>query len=1537
MSKVPEQYAAIIRQNGDNPDDFVWDESSQQAIHASQAPSMGVGESITQVLRNIGGGAAQGLSDVAGYAGRLSKYALDPGSRQIGQTLRDVSGWGNERIKEDVYQDPRSEATTARRLLMHDLPSGLGQLTTTAIPAALTGPAAPIVGGMLGGAQMGEDTARQEESRQKRMGEQPNDTKTLAKSLAVAGLGGLVDAIFGAGSLGRLLGHGTGESVAKVAGKEFVKGAGTEAAQQGLQDAVVEGEVDAGKMGAAGLVGGILQGGMGAMAKNSGTPPELPTSEGKPPLNINMDPAKAAEEYNATHPDKPVPPRFSDVDIQTIINAPEWKPPGADAVDKAIQQAKATKITLTPERINTLASAFDGTETSKAKVNDALKSMYLEDRRVMGPKDAEEAAQNITKNLPKEIQDTTKQLAEVEKGITQVKELKAKVEAQTDFAAGDKWKIQGQYDTVLQQLEAMRAKLHTDLTSKMPEPQMAVDIPRGQGPTGARVGYSEKGMRYDLANQELSQTLPTQGLPIGDLNPTTPPDTQKSLSVREYLKQQASKQNQGLEGEQRPPFAEAGKVNTPPTPEGEGVINEQLKLTADEKSSKAATLLTPELANVDVPQGLETVSTPHGTVVFNPKKVSRKSVEVAGSGEVFDAKLLGMSGGETQGDKIVTTDMGGQKNVLAEVAQTPEAVDTAKKAQQKAAPGSEQEIRSPEEVVKNREEERHAGDVLPPEDKTYYFGADISKPLKALEKKVGMKFTPLAMLHEATKSVGDKMAAESAAGAYFRSKAESLLTKERRLANTQLQEWHKIKNELKDPRLVKWLNDTMDKGVDDYTGLPQSLVNVAKKVRTLTRQLHAIQTSEGVYVEETKNGKRTYRPPQDIESYFMFGMSPEVWRAADEGGKKWEEYKKNWLDNWKTHKDPKSPGWETEALAALNDTVGTLAGGRFEGGEPLFNAVRKAHGIPLPREWRSNDIYGSAVKYIQRWAKDIAWGTEVQNDPILRTYFGIRQDAKGVMHPDALNFDPNSKEWELAKREGEKVGADWVDEYGDGESAPINVLTNKSHKQTLIASFTGRPLGGVTTGDKVVEAANQIASAAMMQTFTGIRDVGQNVAGTFDYVKFSEIAPWFKGFVHAISDIPGGIARVKREGGMTDHPIVTEAAGVLSDAAYKTANSIRKFTLRNGLEEFSKSLAWHVFNETVLHQSKGGKLSPLVMEFGGNTTGKSKEQIAAEVANTLVNKINPDFTWRNLSASMVPQNKKFLGAMTGLMRWSVAKYNNWYSDVWRPFTQGHPDRLIRSLLVGSVATVAMQELINWLRQTKPANLTYKEWMNLPDGKKLDEFAPMFFAYHQAQGTFGILGDVAQFGANVYAGKPIARPDIRPQMPAALMLTDFLNTTYSFMKYTKEVGLNLHDLGAYGMELAKFNQNIRALDNIKNKDKKPDTRDEKLFEDLYGLSAKTGEPKVSSAYREYISTPFSLGKEVNRMETADDVRRLYPALIERAKRGEALPPIRHHMNSPIYYGYLSRMYGQDEALRRLQKDKGEEDKSEMRRSLLDPLK
>lgn len=147
-----------------------------------------------------------------------------------------------------------------------------------------------------------------------------------------------------------------------------------------------------------------------------------------------------------------------------------------------------------------------------------------------------------------------------------------------------------------------------------------------------------------------------------------------------------------------------------PIPESPAAIAEQIRLTADPQSTKAATLVTPGEAMPEVPENLATVRTKHGTVVFNPEKVDITDIRDAASGDVFDGRMLGQSGVASPGTHVVTTDTPAAKNVVTELVADaapgqpdPMAVQVAAEAQQAAVPGGTTRLKPAIEVAKERQ------------------------------------------------------------------------------------------------------------------------------------------------------------------------------------------------------------------------------------------------------------------------------------------------------------------------------------------------------------------------------------------------------------------------------------------------------------------------------------------------------------------------------------------------------------------------------------------------------------------------------------------------------------------------------------------------------------------------------------------------------------------------------------------------------------------------------------------------------------------
>lgn len=163
------------------------------------------------------------------------------------------------------------------------------------------------------------------------------------------------------------------------------------------------------------------------------------------------------------------------------------------------------------------------------------------------------------------------------------------------------------------------------------------------------------------------------------------------------------------------PVMRPGEASANPIPEDPDALAEQIRLTADPASSKAATLITPgEEIPDDLPDGLMQVKTRHGWVIFNPEKIGPDEVAAAASGDRFDGTILGMADdgtAPTEGTHVVTTSTPAAKNVVTEIVPDavpgvpdPAAAQVAAEAQAAAVPGGTTEVKPAIEVAKERQE-----------------------------------------------------------------------------------------------------------------------------------------------------------------------------------------------------------------------------------------------------------------------------------------------------------------------------------------------------------------------------------------------------------------------------------------------------------------------------------------------------------------------------------------------------------------------------------------------------------------------------------------------------------------------------------------------------------------------------------------------------------------------------------------------------------------------------------------------------------------
>lgn len=272
----------------------------------------------------------------------------------------------------------------------------------------------------------------------------------------------------------------------------------------------------------------------------------------------------------------------------------------------------------------------------------------------------------------------------------------------------------------------------------------------GQGGVATAVGLIPQSSQAvkesdDAMKEVVGEPGKIEGVPEAVQAANTPTE-----APVEQAKPAAQGANEEVQKGQQKEVLSAGTASMPPVPERVDQIMEQLRLTGDPASTKAATLITPGSPIPAPTEGLVSVDTQHGTVIYNPNKITAQQVAQAASGEVFDGRVLGMASGATPiaGTTVVSTSTPAAPDVIAEVVQdTPSAIAEATIAQQKAVPGGDTQIKAASDVAN----ERRAPRIEPPIE---------SRDQTAPSRSVAWDYETITTTHEARSKWADEQVAK---------------------------------------------------------------------------------------------------------------------------------------------------------------------------------------------------------------------------------------------------------------------------------------------------------------------------------------------------------------------------------------------------------------------------------------------------------------------------------------------------------------------------------------------------------------------------------------------------------------------------------------------------------------------------------------------------------------------------------------------------------------------------------------------------------
>lgn len=450
ITELTAEQKGLLAKQGINPDDYVYDDSTDEAVSVASLGTPSAGETLKESGKAFVRGASGGVSQPMEFAGRIGNllseipgtdFFLGPGAKTTGPLGRLLEAKTEELAPRDRRMD---NLGPVGGFIAEDVPNAVGQLATMLIPgtaATKLGPAGALIGrgavGLMGAMGEGEQTADAEMARQRKAGEKPDELAATLKGAAIAPIAALLESKLGAGRLiEKLAGSKTGEKLVSKIIKNVATGGLEEGSQQLAQDLMVDHKIDLGNLVKPMLLGGLVQGGAGTAVDvgnhlfgNTQTETETPPSLDKA-ANFDVsgvDPTVPAEPQVDAPPviDKPIGPSVTPAEMEAIMTIEktggEWTPANATDGDKAINTLLKNKVLLTPDIINEVYSLANNlSERGKEALNTRVREHSINAmvaKQMQPPKAGDLLAKESeqTKVLNKLTSDRLKQEKEIGK------------------------------------------------------------------------------------------------------------------------------------------------------------------------------------------------------------------------------------------------------------------------------------------------------------------------------------------------------------------------------------------------------------------------------------------------------------------------------------------------------------------------------------------------------------------------------------------------------------------------------------------------------------------------------------------------------------------------------------------------------------------------------------------------------------------------------------------------------------------------------------------------------------------------------------------------------------------------------------------------------------------------------------------------------------------------------------------------------------------------------------------------------------------
>jgi hypothetical protein len=566
-----------------------------------------------------------------------------------------------------------------------------------------------------------------------------------------------------------------------------------------------------------------------------------------------------------------------------------------------------------------------------------------------------------------------------------------------------------------------------------------------------------------------------------------------------------------------------------------------------------------------------------------------------------------------------------------------------------------------------------------------------------------------------------------------------------------------------------------------------------------------------------------------------------------------------------------------------------------------FGSLTKAEGVGLPPGFRA-DPRKALMYHAFRAAKNFAWFTHVQKDPVAAKVLGETDDGwGGVIDTSQVALDTISGK------------------------APVEAWKQETN-------------GHLIADDGVIRGLTRFANSLQLGPLTGIRDLLGTPGHMAELIGVDEMGKVMTALKNVMTgDVRGVMEKAGDIRAKTAQPFEFNTTQFSEGVLDRVLEQIRSKTGRNLLESTARQWAYETGRLIAgARISKGDYKIFEDLKIPGWRQMKPDDLMEA-LGSRFVENAQGNYGAGGLPSYLLNSSKEpGIRMLFNLQRWGTERFNNWHRNAWEPaVNKGNFKPMIKSVL-GALATGSVLNTVqDYLFEQKPNEMTWREFMRADDVSN-KEVAYTLFSKLQNVGFAGVFSQLGLAGTQLASGEV-------PNGIANLGV-DLVGKTATRIG---QAGHAITTRGAGGFDVlgdlldSIAKDNIQAYRLIANS-RKPDTgnREERIYR------RQTGQGNIASSTASMLSNPMDPLGELRKATTTQEIEEALPKAGRAFARDPSMDPrIQSPMRSltskrpgqPAYYDFVGQLQGPEAGAEALQRDQQQARLSLLKKQQIQQLK